>query len=308
MNINRDDLLREALFQHMDKLVSYYQDVIPASALRSRFEYDGIGFQPLQQVGIFKPGLLGPKSAAVVLVSSIDGPYTDKHDLESGVIEYHYQGKLGDEDNHHNRSLRAAMEQRRPMLYLCGIAPNMYLPLYPVFAISDNRTKRTFDLVVGDRTITVNIESSTEAKTAAANAVKSYATIIAKRRIHQSGFRQLVIGAYQSTCAMCRLKIPTLLDAAHIIPDSEEGGDAVVQNGLALCKIHHAAYDARIIGVSPDYVMETRPDILNTTDGPMLAHGLQGLHGKSIHVPRFHRNRPDKDRLNVIWQRYLKGY
>lgn len=113
-----DSSLREALFQHIDKLVAFYQDAVPAGALRQKFSFDGIAFQPLQQVGIYKPAALGRGAGAVVLVSSIDGPYGDKHDLETGVIEYHYQGSAGDENNHHNRALRTSFEQRRPMLYL----------------------------------------------------------------------------------------------------------------------------------------------------------------------------------------------
>jgi hypothetical protein len=34
-----------------------------------------------------------------------------------------------------------------------------------------------------------------------------------------------------------------LLDAAHILPDGHPKGEPVVPNGLALCKLHHAAFD-----------------------------------------------------------------
>jgi predicted restriction endonuclease len=39
-----------------------------------------------------------------------------------------------------------------------------------------------------------------------------------------------------------QVKHEGLLDAAHIVADSEEGPPAI-QNGLSLCKIHHAAFD-----------------------------------------------------------------
>ena len=48
-----------------------------------------------------------------------------------------------------------------------------------------------------------------------------------------------------------------------------------VRNGLALCKIHHAAYDHNIIGINADYNIEVREDVLAEIDGPMLKHGLQ---------------------------------
>ena len=53
-----------------------------------------------------------------------------------------------------------------------------------------------------------------------------------------------------------------LLDAAHIVPDGEPCGDPRVPNGLALCKLHHAAFDRLFVGVRPDGVIEVRRDIL----------------------------------------------
>ena len=50
-----------------------------------------------------------------------------------------------------------------------------------------------------------------------------------------------------------------LLEAAHIVADSDPEGEPVVSNGLALCKLHHAAFDANILGVHPDYRVEVRP-------------------------------------------------
>ena len=64
-----------------------------------------------------------------------------------------------------------------------------------------------------------------------------------------------------------------------------------------MCKIHHAAYDAHIIGIRPDRVVEVRTDILDEIDGPMLRHGLQEMHQRPIFVPRAPRDRPDEDRL-----------
>jgi len=47
---------------------------------------------------------------------------------------------------------------------------------------------------------------------------------------------------------------PRLLDAAHIVMDADEQlGQPVVSNGLPLTKIHHAAVDAHLIGIDPDY-------------------------------------------------------
>jgi len=44
-----------------------------------------------------------------------------------------------------------------------------------------------------------------------------------------------------------------------------------VPNGLALCKIHHAAFDMNILGIRPDHVVEIRTDVLEERDGPCCA-------------------------------------
>ncbi len=100
------------------------------------------------------------------------------------------------------------------------------------------------------------------------------------------------------------MKYTLLLDAAHIIPDGEELGDPIVNNGLSLCKIHHAAYDSNIIGVTPDYKIEVREDILHETDGPMLKHGIQELQSTKIILPHDKKAWPDRERLEIKYSRF----
>ena len=113
--------------------------------------------------------------------------------------------------------------------------------------------------------------------------------------------------AYETQCAVCSLRHGELLDAAHIVPDAHEDGIAAVRNGLALCKIHHAAYDRRILGIRPgDYSVEIRRDLLEEVDGPMLLHGLQERHGKRLMVlPRKRRERPDSELLEISYREFL---
>lgn len=44
---------------------------------------------------------------------------------------------------------------------------------------------------------------------------------------------------------------------------------SVLQNGLSLCKFHHATYDHNIIRVNPNYEAFVRQDVLEEIDGPM---------------------------------------
>jgi len=98
-----------------------------------------------------------------------------------------------------------------------------------------------------------------------------------------------------------------LLDAAHILPDRHPLGDPVVPNGLALCKLHHAAFDADILGVRPDLKIEVRHDVLREADGPMLKVGLQGFDGQIITVPRQTALRPNVAFLAERYERFRKA-
>lgn len=103
---------------------------------------------------------------------------------------------------------------------------------------------------------------------------------------------------------MCRLHHGALLDAAQIVPDGEPRGEPVVPNGLALCKIHHAAYDVNLIGVRPDLVVDVAPSIRDEVDGPMLLHGLQEMAGTQLLVPHQRAAQPDPERLAYRYEQF----
>jgi putative restriction endonuclease len=44
--------------------------------------------------------------------------------------------------------------------------------------------------------------------------------------------------------------------------------------------------------------VKVRQSILDEEDGPMLLHGLQGMHGREIFLPPEASLRPDRDRLD----------
>ena len=110
--------------------------------------------------------------------------------------------------------------------------------------------------------------------------------------------------AYSQKCTICDLQHPELLDAAHIIPDGEPLGAPVVENGLSLCKIHHAAYDREFLGIDPDHQVHINQALLIEQDGPMLKHGLQEMHGRAITLPKRAAHHPDRDRLALRFERF----
>ena len=127
-------------------------------------------------------------------------------------------------------------------------------------------------------------------------------TRLGKQRMLQQEFRQRVRRAYREQCAICRLRHEELLDAAHILPDGHPRGEPVVPNGLALCKLHHAAFDRHVLGVRADLTVELRPEVLREPDGPMLKYGLQGFQDARLLLPRDPALRPN---LEFVEERYV---
>ena len=244
-------------------------------------------------------GIWNPRgyAATLTIVTSPDGPYPDR-EIDGGLLQYSYQkGPEGGK----NLKLRAAMELGLPVIRLNKIGPNAYNPIYPVFVVGDNPIVREFTLTVDEvlRSVPVGHELSP--------IEKAYAARIVQQRVHQPAFRAQVMLAYDGRCTVCSLKHPELLDAAHIIEDGQPGGDPVVTNGLSLCKIHHAAYDRQLMGISPEYIVEINTDLLNEVDGPMLRHGLQEMHGRPLMTPTRRQDQPDPDRLEQRYSRFLAG-
>ena len=175
----------------------------------------------------------------------------------------------------------------------------VYEPIYPVWISADEAQQLQFVLALDEaqRLITPGVDLAPD--------MKRYVERITKTRLHQPMFRARVLAAYRSRCTVCQLRHGELLDAAHIIEDSKPHGLPVVPNGLAMCKIHHAAFDSNILGVRPDLTVHIRSDVLEEIDGPMLRHGLQGMHNASLTAPRTRDARPDTDFLEERYTHFL---
>ncbi len=128
-----------------------------------------------------------------------------------------------------------------------------------------------------------------------------------KQRLHQASFREAVITAYAGRCAVSGLPEQRLLDAAHIIADKNEPlGQAIVPNGIPLSKIHHAAFDAHLIGIDPDFRVHVADRLLRQNDGPML-EVLKKLHHGNLHLPARKKDWPDQERLALRFDEF-RGY
>ncbi len=293
-----DQRVRAAAFEFLGRLTQRLGEALPASQLRQGFMYDGQRVPLMGPQGIFKPAVLD-LPLSVTTVPAVPGrprPYSDEI-ANNGFLLYRYRGT--DPSHRDNQGLREAMRRQVPLIYFLGIEPGLYVSEWPVFITGDDPGHLTFTVQVDDP-LTSDADPALELPD---EPRRAYVTRLAKQRLHQVAFRQRVLRAYRGSCAMCQLRHTDLLDAAHILPDSSPGGEPVTSNGLALCKIHHAAFDHNIVGVRPDLVIQVRHDVLDEVDGPMLRHGLQDLHDRPLLVvPRRPTDRPNTEFLSQRYQ------
>ena len=114
-------------------------------------------------------------------------------------------------------------------------------------------------------------------------------------------------GTWCSPLTISNLPDDHLLDAAHIIADAHELlGQPVVANGIALSKIHHAAFDNHLIGIDPDSRVHVSERLLALHDGPLLEQSLKACAGTLIRPPRGKQFGPDRDRLAARFEEFKR--
>ena len=106
-----------------------------------------------------------------------------------------------------------------------------------------------------------------------------------RRVARDAAFRRRVIAAYGQRCAMCgggsrKVSGATELEAAHIIPRSLNGADDV-RNGLALCRVHHWAFDTDLIRVDATGVLSVDPAAAKLPENSAIA----AVDGMTLRMP-----------------------
>jgi len=294
--------IRLAAFSCIRNRDAFCGGVFAGTELNEGFLYKGERVTLKGPAGIWFPrGFRLPLSIS----SALRGPYHLDDIGEDGLLTYAYRGN--DPNLRDNIGLREAFRTRTPLIYFKEVHDHRYQAIWPVIVLEDYPeslcVRAALDPAYAD--LIPGLEFSDIGPSPLD--LRRYAWAQTRQRLHQGAFRDIVISAYDRRCAICSLNHPELLDAAHIIPDCDDRGTPVVPNGLSLCKIHHAAYDQNILGVSPTYHVKIRADILKERDGPMLRHGLQELDGASLILPGHLLDRPDRERLEIRYQQFLNA-
>ena len=280
---------------------------LDADDLAAGFQFEGerIPFVNPQR-GIFKPRAMRyllsirtvfPRTGARVWYDDQRRVHEQIHAGEE-LIDYAFMGTNPNAAD--NRWLKEAMEAQVPVIYFLGIAPGRYTAIYPTFiadwSARDLAAKVGFGMPLAFTTKAALIPDAPE---------RRYALRLVSQRLHQATFREAVLAAYGGRCAISRLPERRLLDAAHIIADGHELlGQPLVANGLPLSKVHHAAFDANLIGIDPDFRIHVSDELFAMNDGPMLEQGIKAMRGKALLMPDRLVDRPDRDRLATRFELY----
>jgi putative restriction endonuclease len=260
------------------------------------------------QTGIWKPKQL---TAAISILTGFypsekARPYADGLGPDD-LLRYKWRG---DNPQHaDNRALRSAMELGLPLVWFLGVGfegktqTQVFEPFLPVWLIAEEPDQQQFVVAVDEAQ-----RALVDRGVVHVSAIeRSYNLATVRRRVHQPLFRTQVLHAYQRRCAVCRLPFDQLLDAAHIKADAD-GGVPAVSNGLALCKIHHGAFDADILGITPEYRVVIKESVLDTFDGPTLQHALKEMHGGLLRqLPDRTVLRPDQALLDERYERFKRA-
>jgi putative restriction endonuclease len=307
-HLDLDHRVRLAAFAFLDELSLLHGDSLPRKPLVDGFQFDGQRVPLMGPQGIFKPAVLPDMPLSITTAPPKDGkeaPYDDRFE-DGELLAYHYRGE--DPRHRDNVGLRLAMKRHVPLIYFYGLIPSHYMAFWPVYVVGEDERAHCFKIEVDDRKLALQTELADRvSEDEEADGRRRYATVLAKRRIHQEGFRLRVLRAYRECCAICRLRHAELLEAAHILPDGHPKGLPVVPNGIALCALHHAAFDRHFLGIDPECGVHLRKDILDEADGPMLQYGLQGFHGKKLWVPRSQDLKPNPDFLAERYAQFEKA-
>lgn len=295
---------RLAAFERLRALGALHGSALPWNALQKGFEYgsERLLFATAAQ-GIFKPARMKGVLSVKTVVPKPGGRvwYHDQLEadtkLRTATDTLTYAFKGSDPDDAQNRLLRDATERRLPLIYFYGVAPASYEPIFPTYVVDwdpGSLSVRLAPKPLADAATLWTPPSADE---------RRYALRQVKQRLHQSLFRERVVAAYGGRCALTGLPEVRLVDAAHIVPDGDaELGQPDIRNGICMSKLHHAAYDANLIGIDPDGRIHVSERLLELHDGPMLELGIKGLKGQSVRPPADGRLAPDPDRLALRFE------
>jgi len=130
---------------------------------------------------------------------------------------------------------------------------------------------------------------------------RKYAVTKAWRAVRDITFRRRVLSAYGAACAMCDVQL-NLLDAAHIVPVEHPKSTDKTSNGVALCSLHHRAYDCGLVTFDADLAIHVSKTLSKNLQAQGIGGGLKDFVAslrKELRPPAKTKHRPDQENIKL---------
>jgi putative restriction endonuclease len=245
----------------------------------------------------------------IVLLSKEGGPYSDEV-TSSETFHYIGEGLEGDQNRTpRNQALIDAVEESFPIYFFYQYEERsqwQYQGLVEVMDFQriekDGRkvfrfTMRRLDM--DDYTEYKEAQETVEKQVEEPNLTRETEEVETTRKARSSAFSRRVKEQYGYKCAVCGAErrspegVPEV-EAAHIYPKEEDGKDTV-QNGIALCRLHHWAFDHGWFTITDDLKVEVIE--IEEVETP---EEIKNISGKQLQEPE----EPEYSPHRV----YLKGH
>lgn len=304
-----DHQIRLKAFEHLTNLPK--QDgLLHRDQIREGFYFNG------ERIALYNPGsgIHKPCQMETLLAITTFFPkspnqatYRDQIDIyhkiyeNVDILDYSFRG---DNPMHQdNQYLLRAYNDKIPIIYFIGIEGGNFLPEFPVYVESWNPQKLVAKINLNPLRKRQNLKIQFE-DPLLTHIERRYTHTTAKARLHQARFRTKVMQAYGSRCAISGFPEPSLIDVAHIVEDKNpKFGQPEVGNGLPLTKLHHAAFDANLIGIDAKYNLHVSKTLWDVKDGQTLEL-LKSVQGTKLKLPRYKKHYPDPERLKYKFQQF----
>ncbi|MCC5049461.1 HNH endonuclease [Xanthomonas campestris] len=128
------------------------------------------------------------------------------------------------------------------------------------------------------------------------------------RAYREVSFSKRVLAAYSSRCAVCGIQL-RLIEAAHIVPVAVPESTDLTCNGIALCALHHKAYDSNLLSVAEDYSVQLSMENLDGLRSANLSGGIDNFVNnlqQHISLPADRRDFPSRE--NLVLSRRVRGW
>jgi len=204
---------------------------------------------------------IGPDGATVAILHT-GRTYAD--DLSEDGVIYHYPktSRPPARDAAEIQATKNAMGHRLPIfVVLPGITSQSRRTLKLGWVCDFDDANRQFLILFGEETLPSYSRAAAPSEPFKLTEEPQRGASTVMVRVGQQRFRFQVMSQYGHECAICDIRHPELLKAAHICGKSDRGSDDW-RNGIPLCATHHDAFGSYLFGIDPmTNVIQCKPGI-----------------------------------------------